>query len=154
MGTLSAGSQTSSGDTGLVEHGSLDFWDWFYEPSVDQSAAIEERWHPDLLIHQSSDLPDTAGTFHGYEGLKQLNRELIESYEDIRFRPREAHELDGGRWLVLLTISGRGRGSGIELEGEVGHVITFKGDRAQRLDIYLTWDAARAAPVSPERRLG
>jgi hypothetical protein len=47
MGALSAGSQTSSGDTGSVEHGSLDFWDWFYEPSVDQSAAIEERWHPD-----------------------------------------------------------------------------------------------------------
>jgi hypothetical protein len=53
--------------------------------------------------------------------------------------------LDGGRWLVLLTISGRGRGSGIELEGEVGHVVTFKGGRAQRLDIYLTWDVARAA---------
>src|SRR6187431_2663771 len=107
-----------------MKEGSLEFWDWFYEPAVEESASIEERWHPDLVIHQSPDLPGTAGTFHGYEGLKQNNRELIESYDDIRFHPREARELDGGRWLVLLTLSGRGRGSGIELEGEIGHIIT------------------------------
>jgi ketosteroid isomerase-like protein len=128
-----------------VKEGSLEFWDWFYEPSVDDSEPIEDRWHRDLVVHQSPDLPGTAGTFRGYEGLRQTNRELIESYGDIRFRPREAHELDGGRWLVLLTISGRGRGSGIEMEGEVGHIVTLRDGRATQLDIFLSWAAAREA---------
>ena len=128
-----------------MKEGSLEFWEWFYEPLVDDSAAIEERWHPDLVMHQASELPGTAGTFHGYEGLRQVNLEMIEAYKDIRFQPKEATELDDGRWLVLLMISGRGRGSGIELEGEIGHLVTLRDGRASRMDVYMGWDAARQA---------
>jgi hypothetical protein len=128
-----------------VKRGSLEYWEWFYDPPVSDQSAIEERWDPELVMHQRTDLPDTAGTFHGYEGLKRANRELIESYEDIRWHPRESHLLEDGRWLVLLKVSGRGRGSGIELEGEAGHLITFEGDRVKQMDVYGTWESAREA---------
>ena len=128
-----------------MEEGSLEFWEWFYEPAVNDAAAIEERWHPDLVMHQTPELPGTAGTFHGYEGLKEGNRELVEQMEGMRFDPREAHQLDSGRWLVLVWISGRGRGSGIAVEGEIGHIVTLREGRASQMDIYMGWKAAREA---------
>jgi ketosteroid isomerase-like protein len=132
-------------DTGLVDRESLDFWEWFYEPAVDQSVPIEERWHEDLVVNQSPDMLDTEGTFHGYEGLRTVNRELQESWENIRWRPHEVHRLDGDRYLVLLMVSTQGRGSGIELESQVGHIVTFRGEKAARLDTHIGWDEARRA---------
>jgi ketosteroid isomerase-like protein len=128
-----------------VEEGSLEFWQWFYESPDDTGAPIEERWHPDLVVHQSPDIPDTAGTFHGYEGLREANRELTESWADIRWRPQEAHDLGGGRWLILHRPLARGRASGIELQGEIGHIVTLRDGRATQLDTYLSWTAAREA---------
>jgi hypothetical protein len=56
------------------------------------------------------------------------------------------HDLGGGRYLVLTETSGRGRGSGILLEGgEVGHIVQLRAGRAERLDTYLSWDVAREA---------
>jgi hypothetical protein len=128
-----------------MEEGSLEFWDWFYEPSMNNSASIEERWQPDLVVHQTPELIGTAGTFHGYEGLRQVNLELIEQMEEMRFRVRDAQELGEGRWLVLLTMTGRGRSSGLPVEDEVGHIITMREGRGQQLDIYRGWDVAREA---------
>jgi hypothetical protein len=48
--------------------------------------------------------------------------------------------------MVLTETSGLGRGSGILLEGgEVGHIVKLRAGRAERLDTYLSWDAAREA---------
>jgi ketosteroid isomerase-like protein len=127
-----------------VERESLEFWRWFYR-SDEEAPSIEERWHPDLVLNQSPDMPGTAGTFPGYEGLRAVNRELHESWEEIAWVPAEVHELGDERYLILLRVSGRGRGSGIELEGEIGHIVTFRGEKAERLDAYLGWDAAREA---------
>jgi hypothetical protein len=137
-----------------VEQGSLEFWEWFFEPankgaawSVEQRRrAIEERWHPDLVLIQSPDMPGTAGEFHGYEGLMAVYREQLESWEAIHWQPREVHDLGQDRYLVLIEGSGRGRGSGIELEGgEIGHLVTLLDGKAQRLETYLSWADARAA---------
>jgi hypothetical protein len=29
--------------------------------------------------------------------------------------------------------------------GEIGHIVTLRGEKAERLDTYLGWDAARRA---------
>jgi ketosteroid isomerase-like protein len=132
---------------------SLEFWEWFYAaanegPSMspeERLRAVEERWHPDLVLIQSPEMPGTAGEFHGYEGLAAVNRELYESWETIDWRPREVHELGEGRYLVLLETSGRARLSGLELEGgEIAHLVTLRDGKAERL-AYLGWEAARGA---------
>ncbi len=137
-----------------MDPGTLEFWEWFYEISnrgAEMSAderrrAVQERWHPDLVLVQSPELPGTAGEFHGYDGLAAVNRELLEAWESMRWRPREVHELGGDRYLVLLETSGRGRASGVQLEGgEIGHVVKLRDGKAERLDTYLGWDAARQA---------
>ena len=138
-----------------MEPDSLEFWEWFYEPASEGAAmstaarrrAVEERWQPDLVLIQSAEMPGTAGEFHGYEGLAAANRELLESWERIEWRPVNVHELGDDRYLVLLATSGRSR-SGVELEGkggEIGHIVTLREGKAARLDTYLGWDTARAA---------
>jgi hypothetical protein len=133
--------------------GSIEFWEWFYEPAnkgaswspEEMRRAIEERWQPDLVLIQAPEMPGTAGEFHGYEGLSAANRELLESWETVNWKPREVHELGEDRYLVLVEASGLGRGSGILLEGGVGHIVQLRVGRAERLDTYLSWDAAREA---------
>jgi ketosteroid isomerase-like protein len=55
------------------------------------------------------------------------------------------HELGEGRYLILLWTGGRARRSGLELEGEIAHIVKLRDGRAERLDVYLGWDAARQA---------
>lgn len=137
-----------------MDPASLDFWEWFYLPAnegasmsaEDRQQAIEERWHPDLVVFQSPEMLGTTGEFHGYDGLRENMRELLESWESIDWRPREVQELGGDRYLVLLETAARGRGSGIPLEGgEIGHLVQLKEGRAERLNSYIGWDAAREA---------
>jgi len=48
------------------EVGSQRFFDWFYLGDWGAPNAVEERWHPDLVVRQTTDLLDTQGVFHGY----------------------------------------------------------------------------------------
>jgi hypothetical protein len=92
---------------------SLDFWEWFYVTgnegkslsAEEMQLAIEERWHTDLVLIQDPKFPGTAGEFHGYGGLMAVNRELIESWDEIQWQPREVHDLGGDRYLVLIEPS-------------------------------------------------
>jgi ketosteroid isomerase-like protein len=127
------------------EPGSLEYFRWFYLGDWGEPGGIEERWHPDLELNQSAALFDTQGTFHGYEGLRAVFEELAESFGGIVWEPVEVQELDGGRYLVRVVISGHGKGSGISLDGEIGHIFTLRDDRAARLDVYWEWEQAREA---------
>jgi ketosteroid isomerase-like protein len=138
----------------VVDPNSLEFWEWFYEPvnrGGDMSAderrrAVEERWCPDLVLIQSPEMPGTAGEFHGYDGLAANTRELLESWDQVNFRPDQVHEVSDERYLVLVEASGRGRSSGVALGGDwLGHLVTLRDGRAVRLEVYRGWEAARTA---------
>jgi hypothetical protein len=89
-----------------VDPKSLEFWEWFYEPvnrggemsAEERRRAVEERWHPDLVLIQSPEMPGTAGEFHGYDGLAENTRELLESWDVVRFRP------DTCMWWATIAI--------------------------------------------------
>ena len=133
---------------------SLEFWEWFYEPAStgaslsaeDRHRAVEERWHPDLVLIQSPEMTGTAGEFHGYEGLGENMRELLESWDEVAWRPREVHVVGPDRYLVLIEAGGRGRGSGVRLDGhQIAHLVTLREGKAERLQTYIGWDTAREA---------
>jgi hypothetical protein len=127
-----------------VKPGSHEYFRWFYG-EIHSAEGIPERWTEDAVVHQSPDMPGTAQVFEGHEGVMAVGRELTESYSEIEWDPREVRELGDARYLVLIWATGRGRGSGIVLEGEIGHVVTLEGDRVGAMDVYLSWDAARDA---------
>ena len=133
---------------------SLEFWEWFYEPvndgasmSADQRRrAVEERWQPDLVLIQSPEMPGTAGEFHGYDGLAANTRELLDSWDQVHFRPDQVHVVGDDLYLVLVEASGRGRGSGVALGGDqLGHLVTVRDGRVERLEVIRGWDEARRA---------
>lgn len=81
--------------------------------------------------------------FHGHDGAAEATRTWLGAWEDWRLEVEEIIDL-GDRVLVLARESGRGKGSGIEIEhphaaivtvrnGKVVHTLGFV-DRAEALE--------------------
>jgi hypothetical protein len=132
------------------------FFDWFYAPGIIAAPTevgpelAEERWHPDVVVVQAAEVPDTAGEFHGYDGLDALFVELSESIERMEWNPVEITPAGKDRFLVDfdptlhtphgMTLSWHQVGSWI------GHLVTLHADgRVLRLEAYLDESKAREA---------
>ena len=44
----------------------------------------------------------------GLEGARASEAEIAEFFEEVVYRPERIEQLDDGRWLCLVTLSGRG----------------------------------------------
>ena len=128
-----------------MEEGSLEWFQWFYAGRLNRPGDMEERWHEDLVVNQAEEFPDSEGTFHGYGGLSAMIRELQQSLEYVTWEPLAVDSLGDDRYLVTVRTAGKGRGSGIELEGDIGHIVTLREGRVARLDTYYRLDDARKA---------
>jgi ketosteroid isomerase-like protein len=107
--------------------------------------------HDDVEMHQTMDIPGTAGVFRGKQGAVDLLDEIAESFGDIEWNPRRAFDLGNDRYLLLLQPRGRGIGSGIEIEAKVSHLIQLRDGKVSRLDAYLGWDSGfEAAGLPPQ----
>jgi hypothetical protein len=117
-----------------------------YERLTAHSEPEPDLLADDVVINQLAEMPGTAGTFHGLEGARAAQAEIAEGLVDLVWQPEQIEQLDDGRWLVLLTGSGRGTSSGVRSEGQLGHIARFdEQGRLKRLDVHLGWDEARRA---------
>ena len=103
-------------------------------------AGYLDTLHDDVELHQSPDMPGTAGNFRGKQGALELLAEIEEAFGEIEWNPKHAYDLGDERYLVLLRPTGRGVGSGIKLEAEVAHLIQMRDGKTFRLDTYVGWD--------------
>jgi ketosteroid isomerase-like protein len=80
--------------------------------------------------------------------MRSFVRGYFEAWEWFRLEPIEF--IDGGARLVAVcSTRGRGRQSGVEVEGGVAHVWTFRGGRATRCLSFQTREQAiKAAGLS------
>src|ERR1700752_991289 len=91
--------------------------------------ALRERWHEsgepptrrdllpaDVEIDMSRRVFNPA-VYHGIAGLRRLNDEIRDVWEEFRVVPEQFIDA-GDRVVVLETSHARGRGSGVELETE------------------------------------
>ena len=51
-------------------------------------------------------------------------------------------ELADGRVLALLTLRGKGRGSGVPVDAEYAHILSFHEGLCIRVDGFPTWSQA------------
>ena len=109
---------------------------------------VPDCWTEDVVVIQSSDVPDTAGTFRGHAGVLAAGREIAESVRGMTWVLSEVQELGGDRYLVLLHMHGEGHGSGVPVDVEAGHIVTLEGDRIARLEAFLGWDTARTVAAA------
>ena len=91
---------------------------------------------PDFELHQASSIIDTAGVFRGPDALRGSLRELQESFENLRFEAERFLQAPGGEVVVLVRATGRGRGSGVEIDNHIAWVWTFRDGQAVRMVVY------------------
>jgi ketosteroid isomerase-like protein len=95
--------------------------------------------------------PGIAGedSYHGHAGFLAYAAGWLESWDEYRLSPEEIIDA-GDRVVVIYRAVGRGRGSGIEVETQLGHLWTIRDGKAVRLDIYRTRAEALEAAGLPE----
>ena len=90
-----------------------------------------------------------AGTRFGPEGFVGSAREATEAFDDYRVEPEEFVDA-GDSVVVVVSISGRGRESGLELEMRVAHLWTVRNGKVDHGDVYRTKEEALAAAEKRE----
>ena len=89
----------------------------------------------------------TPGTWRGLAEMNRGFRELLSAFEGYRAKAEEYREIDDERVLVLISRSGRGRTSGVKLEGVARHaalIFHLSGGRVTRLILYFDRNRAFA----------
>ena len=98
---------------------------------------------PDAEIDMSRRVFNPA-TYHSIDGWMRLNDELREVWQQWRVAP-ERYIDAGSRVVVLVTIHGRGRGSGVEIERRYASIWTLLDGRVTRVEVGLDPDEALKA---------
>jgi ketosteroid isomerase-like protein len=86
----------------------------------------------------------TAGTFRGYEGLREALREVNEVLKNYRYELLE-HAASGDQVAFAVNVSGIGRASGARAEMRVGHLFELRAGRITRWVLYETPEEALEA---------
>jgi ketosteroid isomerase-like protein len=100
-----------------------------------------EYLHPDAVLHQAAEIPD-SDTYHGREEfLRGLGR-WLEDWERFRYVPVEVLEAPNGIFMQLNMV-GRGKGSGVKIEQQVFNVWEMRDGLAWRCKVYWDEEPAR-----------
>jgi ketosteroid isomerase-like protein len=75
------------------------------------------------------------GVFYGTEGVRAALEEIETDWADLSFEPEDVIDL-GDRYLVLLNMRARVRGSDAQLDAQVAHVWEFRNGLVVKWDVY------------------
>jgi ketosteroid isomerase-like protein len=87
-------------------------------------------WLPDGEFINSRDDPDHA-IYRGIDAIRKQHQGWVDSYPDLRVEPVEIRA-NGDRVFVWVRFSGHGADSGVAMDMELAHVLTFEGDKLRR----------------------
>jgi ketosteroid isomerase-like protein len=107
--------------------------------------------HEEVELYQWSDLPD-PGVYKGRdEWVRGLRRWLEEFEPDFQFRIDELTDA-GDCVLAELTLHGKGRTSGVELDQKVFHIYEVRDGKTFRCRVFSDEsDARKQAGLEAER---
>jgi ketosteroid isomerase-like protein len=88
--------------------------------------------------------PDLAGEHRGHEGFRLLWDAWNSAWDDLRFEPKQLIDA-GDRMLVTVQMSGRGVGSGIDINMTYYEVYALRDGRIARHDNFVRRPAALKA---------
>jgi ketosteroid isomerase-like protein len=97
---------------------------WNAQPEITQEAFAEFA-QPDMLLDLRSNVLN-PGTYEGFEGFRQFAEAVGEAWAQFRMEPGEVFE-QGDLVVVLVRAVGTGRGSGVEIAGDVAVVCEVRG---------------------------
>jgi ketosteroid isomerase-like protein len=112
----------------------------------DQFAAVNERHFPRAMEHYAEDVELfvdsdaflTGGTFSGREAVGQWFADWFTTFEPgYHFDIEEARDL-GDRVFLSASHGGRGRSSGVEVQGQTGYLYDLRDGKIVRVALYGT----------------
>lgn len=107
--------------------------------------AIADLIHP-KFESTGGDMERLSGIVaRGPEGAQRWLESVQEAWDYFRFEPEELIDADDHRVVAVVHISGRGKQSGVELEGHSTHVWTERDGKFVRLEVYSTKEEALEA---------
>jgi ketosteroid isomerase-like protein len=93
-------------------------------------ARVSAKLDPDVRLDQSR-FPD-GGIYEGREALRDFYRGWFGTWNELRITPEQFCDR-GDQVLVLLTLTGRGKGSGTPVTLRAADVWTVRGGRVVEL---------------------
>jgi ketosteroid isomerase-like protein len=107
--------------------------------------AFFEVMAPDVEWWPSEQSPE-PGPFRGRDELGGFMRSYFDSFDEIRFELEDV--VPGGerdQVLVVLVLHTRGKGSGVEVDIRIGHLLIVRDGMVARGRVYTIPDEAREA---------
>jgi ketosteroid isomerase-like protein len=109
-------------------------------------AAIE-MFDPDV-VWQTWIVPGPGGaTYQGHQGVRELWGDARTIFGNFRNEPERI--IASERVVAFVRVCGTGKESGVEVEGRIAHLYTFRGDKVVKVESYEDRDEAlRAAGIT------
>jgi ketosteroid isomerase-like protein len=104
---------------------------------------------PDVVVRDRPESPDPR-TYHGHQGAREALAASDETFVGFEMEPEE-YIGEGDYVVVVLTMRGTGRGSGVKVEERIAHQWKIRDGKAVALQVYSDPDdAVRDARAGPE----
>ena len=109
------------------------------------TAFDRQDWEAALgLLDPAVEWSPTEGTFHGHEGVISSLAEWIEPWEEHQVEAEEFTEA-GDQVLAVVHLTGRGAGSGMEVDQRFFQIYTVRSGKITRMVEFVTRDEALEA---------
>jgi ketosteroid isomerase-like protein len=98
-------------------------------------AAVVDFWDPEIELWLPSGMVQAGGTYRGHAAVLDWMKEWAEAWDEIDYKPEEFTEA-GDSVLVSVLYDGRGKGSGVRVEGRFWYLITLRNGKTVRWELY------------------
>jgi ketosteroid isomerase-like protein len=102
------------------------------------------QFHPDIEWEPHINLVD-VGTYHGHKGVREFWQQWFDTMDDFQLTIEECVDVGEGRVFAATAVAGRGRGSGVPVEGSVFQVCDYRDGKAYRVRMFASRSAALEA---------
>jgi ketosteroid isomerase-like protein len=106
-------------------------------------AAMFEQLDPEIVSTQFPEQVDVSD-YHGHEGVREVMTDWIGTWDDYEIDLLGLREV-GDSVVASLHQRGRGKGSGVAMEGDVWFVWRMRGGRIVRWQMFSSESEALAA---------
>jgi ketosteroid isomerase-like protein len=97
--------------------------------------AMVDFWDPAIELWLPSGLIQASGTYRGHAEVLDWMREWAEAWEEIHYTPEEFTEA-GDMVLVRVLYDGRGKGSGVRIEGRFWYLFKLRNGKLLSWRLY------------------